>query len=576
MSHQWKVEINSVWMLIGRPTSSLLQIQPSCLRVCLWVPGAFKIWNQPLWMAYLGEWEESGAPLVPDELAPEGVVVEPNRRVHAKEGVAITKSPTNPEMGQHQVLGGLVDGVVGLGLLQSTSVGLRFWLLFQVGENALVRSILHIASAAGHLRCYISGIIQTPSQLIRIDSLISVLSVLIISQTGPKYRVSSLKSLDNDSIVLRKPLSLRNLNNGCHPTEGQDWGCWLLLLSVQKAYNNPVSIAKDKHSPLRFGEGLLLWLPSLHAQQVPTSSRRRCWWHPCGCREQHCHAIEVRVVFATLRLVLAYKKPLRTKQQQLRVYQVDEPSWNCLRPQLASSAPVSVWFQSLRRSWGTIKVPTRQVVNDILTKQEVSKILDYLKTKDEWYYPIFYTWLSTGLRNSELIGLTWDAVDLEAGEIRITKTLRRWMDSNTQREWSDTKNRKHRIVPLTDGAVEVLRQHQTNLQRMGLMEPTGVVFLTKKNHQYLYDLLLERVWKRTLESCGIRYRKLYSQRHTFLSHMLASGNSPADVAAIAGHRLDELLKTYAKPTGRLKLVDWWVNAHPIRYFCRLKMPGVPP
>jgi len=203
-----------------------------------------------------------------------------------------------------------------------------------------------------------------------------------------------------------------------------------------------------------------------------------------------------------------------------------------------------------------IKVPTRQVVNDILTKQEVGKILDYLKTKDEWYYPIFYTWLSTGLRNSELIGLTWDALDLEAGEIRITKTLRRWMDSNTQREWSDTKNRKHRIVPLADGAVEVLRQHQTEMQRLGLMEPTGVVFLTKKTHQYLYDLLLERVWKRTLESCGIRYRKLYSQRHTFLSHMLASGNSPADVAAIAGHRLDELLKTYAKPTGRLKLVDW--------------------
>ena len=102
------------------------------------------------------------------------------------------------------------------------------------------------------------------------------------------------------------------------------------------------------------------------------------------------------------------------------------------------------------------------------------------------------------MKEHELIGLTWDAVDLEAGEIRITKTLRRWMDSNTQREWSDTKNRKHRIVPLTDGAVEVLRQHQTNLQGMGLMEPTGVVFLTKKNHQYLYDLLLERVWKRTL------------------------------------------------------------------------------
>jgi integrase len=191
-----------------------------------------------------------------------------------------------------------------------------------------------------------------------------------------------------------------------------------------------------------------------------------------------------------------------------------------------------------------------------MSKREVESILNQLKQNDEWYYPIFYLWLSTGLRNSELIGLTWNAVDLDAGELKITKTLRRWMDSNTRREWSNTKNRKHRVVPLTDGVVEMLKQHQEQMKELNLYQPDGVIFLTKKSHQYLYDLLLERVWKRTLDACGIRYRKLYSQRHTFLSHMLASGNSPADVAAIGGHRLDELLKTYAKPTGRLKLVDW--------------------
>jgi hypothetical protein len=34
------------------------------------------------------------------------------------------------------------------------------------------------------------------------------------------------------------------------------------------------------------------------------------------------------------------------------------------------------------------------------------------------------------------------------------------------------------------------------------------------------------------------------------------GNSPADLAAVAGHRTEELLKTYAKPTGRLVLPQW--------------------
>ena len=65
------------------------------------------------------------------------------------------------------------------------------------------------------------------------------------------------------------------------------------------------------------------------------------------------------------------------------------------------------------------------------------------------------------------------------------------------------------------------------------------------------DLLLERVWKRTLQHSGVKHRKLHSPRHT-----LAAGISPAEVAAIAGHRLDELLTTYAKPTGRLQLVEW--------------------
>ena len=82
--------------------------------------------------------------------------------------------------------------------------------------------------------------------------------------------------------------------------------------------------------------------------------------------------------------------------------------------------------------------------------------------------------LANGLRNSELIGFDWDAVDLEAGEIRITKTLRRWMDSNTS-EWSDTKNRKHEIVPLTDGAVEVYTR-DSEMQDLIDAEPTGVVF----------------------------------------------------------------------------------------------------
>ncbi|MEB3308194.1 MAG: site-specific integrase, partial [Cyanobacteriota bacterium] len=50
-----------------------------------------------------------------------------------------------------------------------------------------------------------------------------------------------------------------------------------------------------------------------------------------------------------------------------------------------------------------------------------------------------------------------------------------------------------------------------------------------------------------------------AQRHSFLSHALVMGNSPADLAQIAGHSTEMLLKTYAKPTGRVKLPSWFEN-----------------
>ena len=89
-----------------------------------------------------------------------------------------------------------------------------------------------------------------------------------------------------------------------------------------------------------------------------------------------------------------------------------------------------------------------------------------------------------------------------------------------------------------------------------LFDSYGLVFVTPESHGNVYDHLLGRVWKRSLERCGMKSRRLYAQRHSFLSHALAMGNSPADLAAVAGHSTKMLLDTYAKPTGRVKVPTW--------------------
>jgi integrase len=203
-----------------------------------------------------------------------------------------------------------------------------------------------------------------------------------------------------------------------------------------------------------------------------------------------------------------------------------------------------------------IKVPPRSVQEEVLSKGEIQKVLEDLRVNEDWYYPIFAVWLGTGLRNAELIGLTWDCVRLEEGELLISKTLRRDGVYTHRRQWGGTKTGKSRVVPLREDLVVLLQAHQQQMAGLGLNTRDGLVFVTPMTHGHLYDSGLERVWKRSQRRVGIQPRRLYAQRHSFLSHALAMGNSPADLAAVAGHRTEQLLNTYAKPTGRVLMPQW--------------------
>ena len=192
----------------------------------------------------------------------------------------------------------------------------------------------------------------------------------------------------------------------------------------------------------------------------------------------------------------------------------------------------------------------------MLSKAEIQSVLKDLRTFESWFYPVFALWLGTGLRNAEVIGLTWDAVRLEERELLIHKTLKRDGTAMHKRSWSTTKTGRSRVVPLREDLVLLLEEHKERMKCLGLVVQRGLVFVTPRTHGHLYDSGLEKVWKRSHRRVGLTPRRLYAQRHSFLSHALAMGNSPADLAAVAGHRTEELLKTYAKPTGKVVMPSW--------------------
>ena len=203
-----------------------------------------------------------------------------------------------------------------------------------------------------------------------------------------------------------------------------------------------------------------------------------------------------------------------------------------------------------------LKIPKASIQSDVLGTEDIKKVLEYIREKESWFYPLFFLWLSTGLRNGELRALTWDSINWNDGELLISKSLR--IDGlNTHRFIpSTTKTGVERIVPINPSVLKVLKEHQEHQRSLNLYDPDGLVFLTPISHQNVYDSLLGKVWKRSLTRCGLKPRRLYSQRHSFISHSLAMGNSAADLAQVAGHSTETMLKIYAKPTGRLLLPSW--------------------
>jgi integrase len=203
-----------------------------------------------------------------------------------------------------------------------------------------------------------------------------------------------------------------------------------------------------------------------------------------------------------------------------------------------------------------LKWTRRSVQSHVQSVENIQAVLADLESNQSWYHPLFLLWLSTGIRNAEIRGLTWDCIRWEEGEVLVCKSLRRDGYSSGHHSWAPTKTGRERVAPLTAQVLETLRQDKENMEQLGIDEPYGLVFVTLASHGTIYDHLLGRVWRRSLLRCGLKPRRLYFQRHSFLSHALAMGNSPADLAAAAGHSTKMLKETYAKPTGRLKMPSW--------------------
>lgn len=159
------------------------------------------------------------------------------------------------------------------------------------------------------------------------------------------------------------------------------------------------------------------------------------------------------------------------------------------------------------------------------------------KIADDRLYALYLCAVVLGMRRSELLGLTWDAVDLDGGRLVVRQALT-WVHGRA--EIQPPKSRaSRRVIPLPALVVDALRVHrkQQDAERDDAgegWEDSGFVFVTRHGRP-MSPYTLTKYWHDVRAAAGLGTLRFHDLRHTAVSLLLALGVPPHVVREIAGH-----------------------------------------
>ncbi len=173
---------------------------------------------------------------------------------------------------------------------------------------------------------------------------------------------------------------------------------------------------------------------------------------------------------------------------------------------------------------------------DPFTIEERNRITRYFYDEQPQYAPFIEFLFLTGCRPSEAIALEWDKVFDHC--IVFDQVAVQGVPGMLIQE--GTKTEPFRRFPVNEQLKELLLWVDSKSS-----DPTGLVF--KSSREKLIDLtnFTKRYWRKALVDLGIKHRKLYQTRHTFITLCLDKGIDAKNVAKWVGNSPEMIYRHYA-------------------------------
>ena len=192
-----------------------------------------------------------------------------------------------------------------------------------------------------------------------------------------------------------------------------------------------------------------------------------------------------------------------------------------------------------------------------LSDVELRRFLEI--AKDDPFYLMYYVDFFTGLRESELIGLTWDCIDFAKGTIRVYRQFVRIASGPDKGKmmFTSLKNHKERTIHPAPSVMDALRQAKEKQNRQRL--------LAGSSWDNVYDMVFTRD-----NGMFIRFKTLYIHFKALVGKL----NRPEV-------RFHDIRHPYVKHTTKifsLRLMDFQAQAYPdarrkTRGACQLRRGG---
>jgi integrase len=159
----------------------------------------------------------------------------------------------------------------------------------------------------------------------------------------------------------------------------------------------------------------------------------------------------------------------------------------------------------------------------LLTRDECDRLLDSCQqSKNKNLHTIVILAIVTGMRQSEILGLTWDCLDIKSKAIRL----------------KDTKNGHPRSIPLIDEFILFFEElHKKKLPYQTLVFP---------GRSGLKKISIRRAWDEALMRAEISELHFHDLRHAFCTYASQEEGNPALLAKATGHQTLDMLLRYIR------------------------------